>query len=227
MQRNYKILERRKEVFKLCKEAEAEGITSYPKIANYVYEKTGKKCSYDTIQAYKLDKIAQEKATGILITEKQLIKLYLDNPQLLFPEYLEKIKNTKFTLKKNIANIITWAIAIIITVSGYLAWNNRQLILNLGNKTQKEEIRLTLNKDYTTSIFKGINKPLALVYGYLYIDFIEELSAPPQGILLNKDKGLVIINNVPITVLINYLDGQYAEGELIITGKQGIVNREQ
>ena len=213
--RNKEQDKRRAEVFKLCHEAEKEGITSVLKLENYIAEKTGEKPSSSIIQAYKIDKAAQKKATGILIAEKQLISYYLNNPNFLFPEYLLKIKKTKSQLQKNTINLLRWVIPLIIVATGYLGWNNRNL-LNSLNKPPQEELRLTLNNDYTTSVFKGINKPSALVSGYLYIDFIEELNQPINGIILNKEKGLISISNVPLIALDNYLVNQYGEGELII-----------
>ena len=214
--RNKEQDKRRAEVFKLCYEAEKQGITTDKNLANYIYEKTGEKTSTTIIQSYKIDKAAQEKATGILIAEKQLISYYLNNPNFLFPEYLLKIKNTKSKLQKNTINLLTWVIPLIIMGTGYLGFTNRKLILNSLIKPPQEELRLTLNNDYTTSVFKGINKPSALVSGYLYIDFIEELNQPINGIILNKEKGLISISNVPLIALDNYLVNQYGEGELII-----------
>ncbi len=214
--RNKEQDKRRAEVFKLCYEAEKQGITTDKNLANYIYEKTGEKASTTIIQSYKIDRIAQEKATGILIAEKQLISYYLNNPNFLFPEYLLKIKNTKSKLQKNTINLLRWVIPLIIIATGYLGWNNRNLILHSLNKPPQEEIRITLNQDYLNSVFLGINKPSALVSGYLYLDFIEELNQPINGIILNQEKGLISISNVPLIALDNYLVNQYGEGELII-----------
>ena len=100
--------------------------------------------------------------------------------------------------------------------TGYLGWSNRNLILNSRIKPPQEEIRITLNQDYLNSVFLGINKPSALVSGYLYIDFIEELNQPINGIILNQEKGLISISNVPLIALDQYLVNHYGEGELII-----------
>ena len=206
--------ERKKQVFSLLWEAENKGITKYKELANYVFELSGQKVSYSLIQKYKIDRNAQQSACGILLAQKQLTLQYVDNPKLLFPELLLKIKNLKPNkVSKKVINILSWLIAIVFTFSVYFIYNYSQKI----NATKPiEETRITLNNDYTTSVFKGINKPTAQVSGYLFVDFIEELPAPIKGIILNKEKGLISINNIPMATLINYLDGQYGEGELII-----------
>jgi hypothetical protein len=206
--------ERKKEVFDLLWKAENEGITEYKLLAEYVFQATGKKVSFDTIQQYKIDRNAQNTACGILLAQKQMALQYVDNPKLLFPELLVKIKSLKPNkVNQRVINILSWFIAIAITLSIYLFYNYSQKI---DTSNPIEEIRITLNRDYTTSVFKGINKPSALVSGYLFVDFIEEVPAPIKGIILNKEKGLISINNIPMNSLINYLDGQYGQGELII-----------
>lgn len=209
--RNHKQDKRRLEVFKLCWEAEKQGITSYPQLVAYVEEKSGLKCSYRTIQAYKIDRSAQEKATGILLAEKKLIKHYLDHPKLLFPELLLKIKKIKSQTQTNIINIITWIISIFIVISGYTLYNYKEKL----TITNYQEQILKINEENIGQLLAGIDNN-AIISGYLYVDFIDSLNDNMDGIIIDRDTDLLFINNVKIEEIKESLKGQYGKGKLII-----------
>jgi hypothetical protein len=222
---NKEQLERVKEVYQLLWEAEEKhGITAYRDLVNFIYEKTGKKISNKTIQRYKIDRTAQLKACGILIAEKQLIIKYLDNPKLLYPELLIKIKQLKPNkITKRYINILSWIISIIIVTIGYLSYN---YYINLSTKKDNigiySEAKISLDNDYTTSILTDINKPSSLVYGYLFIDDLEDIkniNYPPKNIIIDTEKQLINIDDVPMNQLILFLDGTYSKGQLIIKEK--------
>jgi hypothetical protein len=204
-----------KEVYKLLWEAEEKhGLVSYRQLADYVYQKTGTKISHRVIQKYKIDRTAQLKACGILLAEKELIVKYLDNPKLLYPELLIKIKNLEPNkTTKRIINILTWTIAIIVVSIAYWGYN---YYVN-PSKEAIAEYRLILEKNDTSSVFAKITNPRSLVSGYLYVDDINGLESFPKGIIIDEETGLINITNVPINILRKYLEGISADGELMVT----------
>ena len=204
-----------KEVYKLLWEAEEKhGLVSYRQLADYIYQKTGKKISHRVIQKYKIDRTAQLKACGILLAEKELIVKYLDNPKLLYPELLIKIKNLQPNkTTKRIINIITWTISIIVVSIAYWGYN---YYVNPSKETITE-YRLILEQDDTSSVFARITNHRSLVSGYLYVDDIDSLDNPPKGIIISRETDLINITNVPINILRIYLEGISADGELMVT----------
>lgn len=223
---NKEQVKRVKEVYQLLWKAENQGITAYRDLVNFIFEKTGKKISNNTIQRYKIDRNAQLKACGILIAEKQLIVKYLDNPKLLMPELLIKIKSLKPNkVTKRYINILSWIISIVIVMIGYLGYN---YYINLSSQKKiiavYQEAKISLDNDYTSSILNDINKPFSLISGYLFIDDLEDiknLNSPPKGILIDIEKQLININDVPMNQLLIFLDETYSKGQLIIKDKNG------
>ncbi|BAQ63933.1 hypothetical protein [Geminocystis sp. NIES-3709] len=220
--KNQEQIERVKEVYELLWYAEEQhGLITYIDLANYVYEKTGKKISNRVIQRYKIDRSAQLKACGILIAEKKLIIKYLDNPKLLYPELLIKIKALKPNkVTKRYINILSWIVSIIIVTIGYFSYN---YYINLSTQKDKmavyNETKISLNNDYTISILNDINKPYSIISGYLFIDDLEDIkniNLMPKGIIIDTEKQLINIDDVPMNQLISFLNGTYSKGQLVI-----------